>query len=233
VELMQLEMFVAIVEERSVGRAAYRVSRTQPAVSIALRKLEDQVGTALLDRSQRRAYRLTAAGELLYECASRMLAIREEAKSMLRGENHRCAGRLSIGASGAKTSEWVARVTARFRAAHPMVRVAVFTDEADRLISEVADRKLDAAFFSTDPERHQASLNLFLNPVQATRFDTTFWMAVPRAGRSHVLRVFEEMVRFEPSHVAQTAAEKTPRSVSPRLRKRQIGMPYTTSLQRR
>jgi DNA-binding transcriptional LysR family regulator len=232
-ELMQLEMFVAIVEERSVGRAADRVSRTQPAVSIALRKLEDQVGTALLDRSQRRAYRLTAAGELLYECASRMIAIREEAKSMLRGENHHWAGRLSIGASGAKTSEWVAHITAKFRVAHPMVRVAVFTDEADRLISEVADRKLDAAFFSTDPERHQAGLNLFLNPVQATRFDTTFWMAMPRAGRSHVLRVFEEMVGSEPPHVAQTAAVKTPRSGSPPLRKRQIGMPYTTSLRRR
>jgi DNA-binding transcriptional LysR family regulator len=232
-ELMQLEMFIAIVEERSVGRAADRVSRTQPAVSIALRKLEDHVGTALLDRSQRRAYRLTAAGELLYECASRMIAIREEAKSMLRGENHRWAGRLSIGASGARTSEWVAHITAKFRAAHPMVRVAVFTDEADRLISDVADRRLDAAFFSTDPARHQAGLNLFLNPVQATRPDTTFWMAMPRVGRSHVLRVFDEMVRSEPPRIKQTSAVKTPRSVSPRLRKRQIGIPYTTSLRRR
>jgi DNA-binding transcriptional LysR family regulator len=233
VELMQLEMFVAIVEERSVGRAADRVSRTQPAVSIALRKLEDQVGTALLDRSRRRAYRLTAAGELLYECASRMIAIREEAKSMLRGENHSCAGRLSIGASGAKTSEWVAHLTATFRAAHPMVRVAVFADEADRLISEVADRKLDAAFFSTHPERQQTGSNLLLNPVQATRPDATFWMAMPRAGRSYALRVFEQMVCSKPPHVEQTTAEKTPRCVSPRLRKRQIGMPYTTSLRRR
>jgi DNA-binding transcriptional LysR family regulator len=230
---MQLEMFVAVVEERSVGRAADRVSRTQPAVSIALRKLEDQIGTALLDRSRRRTYRLAAAGELLYECASRMIAIREEAKSTLHGESHSCAGRLSIGASGAKTSEWVAHLTAKFRAAHPMVRVAVFTDEVDRLISEVADRKLDAAFFSTHPERHQASLNLVLNPVQGTRLGTTYWMAMPRAGRSHVLRVFEEMLRSEPPHVTQTTAMKTPHSVSLRLRKRQIGMPYTTSLGRR
>ncbi len=66
-ELMQLEMFVAVVEERSVQRAADRVSRTQPAVSIAVRKLEQDIGTMLLDRSHRRDYRLTRAGEFLYE----------------------------------------------------------------------------------------------------------------------------------------------------------------------
>ncbi len=58
-ELMQLEMFVAVVEERSVQRAADRVSRTQPTVSIAVRKLEQDIGTILLDRSNRRDYRLT------------------------------------------------------------------------------------------------------------------------------------------------------------------------------
>jgi DNA-binding transcriptional LysR family regulator len=54
-ELMQLEMFVAVAEERSFVRAAERVFRTQPAVSIGLRKLEGRIGVALLDRSHRRA----------------------------------------------------------------------------------------------------------------------------------------------------------------------------------
>src|SRR5260370_32691994 len=53
-ELMQLEMFVAVVEERSFLRAAERVFRTQPAVSIGLRKLEERIGVPLLDRSHRR-----------------------------------------------------------------------------------------------------------------------------------------------------------------------------------
>lgn len=99
-ELMQLEMFVAVIEERSVQKAADRVCRTQPAVSIALRKLEDHFGTTLLDRSRRRDYRLTQAGELLFEFASAMLAIRNELVSTLRGEATRCAGRLCIGVGG-------------------------------------------------------------------------------------------------------------------------------------
>jgi DNA-binding transcriptional LysR family regulator len=75
-ELMQLEMFVALVEERSFQRAAERVFRTQPAVTIGVQKLEGSVGVPLLDRSQRKSGRLTPAGEILYECASRMLGLR-------------------------------------------------------------------------------------------------------------------------------------------------------------
>src|SRR5207245_8072708 len=83
-ELMQLEMFVAVVEERSFLRAAERVFRTQPAVSIGLRKLEGKIGVALLDRSHRRSGRLTPAGEILYEYAARILGLRDEALSVLK-----------------------------------------------------------------------------------------------------------------------------------------------------
>ena len=217
-ELMRLEMFVAVVEERGIQRAGDRVLRTQPAVSIALRKLEDQAGTTLLDRSRRGAYRLTAAGEILYECASRMIAMREEAKSMLRGEKHSCAGRLSIGANGAKASEWVAQLTAKFRAAHPMVRIELFTDKADRLISEVADRTLDTAFFAEHPARNQPDSGLILNPLPGT--GAPLWMALPRAGRSHALKMFEELVSGEPTCVTRTTTKRPTRCASPVLRKR-------------
>jgi DNA-binding transcriptional LysR family regulator len=100
VELAQLEMFLAVVEERNVQRAADRLFRTQPAISIALKKLEDQPGTVLLDRARGRAHQLTAAGDLPYEFASRMIAVRDQAVSMLRGEKRICAGRLSLDASG-------------------------------------------------------------------------------------------------------------------------------------
>src|SRR5258708_892046 len=117
-EFMQREMFVAVIEERSVQRAADRVSRTQPAVSIALRKLEGHVGTPLLDRSRRRDYRLTQAGELLYEFASGMIAMRNEVVSTLRGEATACTGRLSFESRWCPTNRkscsltwWIARLT--------------------------------------------------------------------------------------------------------------------------
>src|SRR5216684_3775434 len=83
-ELMQLEMFVAVVEERSFLRAAERVFRTQPAVSIGIRKLEGRIGVPLLDRSSRRTGRLTLAGERLYEYARKILGLRDEALSVVK-----------------------------------------------------------------------------------------------------------------------------------------------------
>jgi DNA-binding transcriptional LysR family regulator len=197
VELMQLEMFIAVVEERSVRKAADRVFRTQPAVSIALRKLEEQAGTMLLDRSGRRAYRLTAAGELLYECASHMIAMRNEALSMLRGEKHSCAGRLSIGTSGAKTLQWASKLAAKFRLANPIVRVEILSDETDRLLSEITDRKLDVAFLPAYPENCQTGCRFILNPLRGFAPGDTLWLALPKAGCSHILRMFEEMVSSE------------------------------------
>jgi DNA-binding transcriptional LysR family regulator len=66
-ELMQLEMFVAVVEESSVRRAAKRVFRTQPAVSIALGKLQEEIGALLFEDTRRTNRKLTEAGEILYE----------------------------------------------------------------------------------------------------------------------------------------------------------------------
>ncbi len=83
-ELMQLEMFVAVVEEGSVQKAAARVYRTQPAVSMALRKLEQEIGASLLDRSHRQDHRLTPAGQMLYDYATRMLALRNQALAEVR-----------------------------------------------------------------------------------------------------------------------------------------------------
>lgn len=78
-EFIQLEMFVAAAEERSLQRAARRVGRSQPAVSVALTKLEAEAGVPLLVRTRRQGCRLTCAGLVLYEYATRILRLRAEA----------------------------------------------------------------------------------------------------------------------------------------------------------
>lgn len=85
-ELMQLEMFVDAVEESSFQKAAERIFRTQPAVSLALSKLEQEIGTPLFKRNPRRPRRLTHAGEILYEYATKIIALSDEALSLLKGE---------------------------------------------------------------------------------------------------------------------------------------------------
>src|SRR5262245_54197794 len=99
-ELMQLEMLVAVAEEHSFLRAAERVFRTQPAVSIAIQKLERRVGVPLLDRSRRQSARLTPAGERLYEYARKILGLRDEALSVAKREDSSSEGALRVGLVG-------------------------------------------------------------------------------------------------------------------------------------
>jgi DNA-binding transcriptional LysR family regulator len=97
-ELMQLEMFVAVAEEHSVRKAADRVYRTQPAVSLALNKLEHEIGTTLLERSRQHGCHLTQAGEALYTYASRIIGLRNEALHTLRQERGEMLGRARVAA---------------------------------------------------------------------------------------------------------------------------------------
>jgi DNA-binding transcriptional LysR family regulator len=87
-EFKQLEMFVALAEERRVRPAAERVFRTQPAVSMAIAKLEEEVGSPLFIR--REQFRLTEAGETLYRYAFALLRLRSDAEAALRRQ--RAAG---------------------------------------------------------------------------------------------------------------------------------------------
>ena len=78
-EFKQLEMFVSVAEERSTQRAAARVFRTQPAVSMAIGKLEEEAGSPLFHRARGERFRLTDLGEVLYRYAKRLLELRDEA----------------------------------------------------------------------------------------------------------------------------------------------------------
>lgn len=82
-EIIQLKIFVALVEEGNLKRAARRVSRSQPAVSMAMRRLEDEAGAALFRREQRGTYLLTPEGATLYCYALRLVRIYAEAVSAM------------------------------------------------------------------------------------------------------------------------------------------------------
>lgn len=90
-EFKQLEMFVAVAAERSIHRAAEKVFRTQPAVSMALSKLEQEVGSCLFHRARNRRFQLTRAGEVLHEYAKQMLALRDEAAAVITKRIFECS----------------------------------------------------------------------------------------------------------------------------------------------
>jgi DNA-binding transcriptional LysR family regulator len=78
-----LEKFLDGAEEGRLQKAAARLCCTIPAVSVAIRKLEEEVGTPLFERSNRHELYLTAAGESLVDYAKRLLSLSDEARAAI------------------------------------------------------------------------------------------------------------------------------------------------------
>ncbi len=95
-ELGELRVFVTIAAEHSFSRAAIKLCRTQPAVSQAIRRLEDDLGERLFDRRTKRAT-LTRAGDALLPEATRLLQIADEAAATIRQLSQRDRAVLRIG----------------------------------------------------------------------------------------------------------------------------------------
>lgn len=193
-ELMQLEMFVAVVEEGSVGKAAGRVHRTQPAVSLGVGKLEAEFGGPVLDRSSRvQGYRPTALGEIVYEYASRILGLRNELNALVK-EGARPTGELRIGASGAAGLARTTELAAIFRERHPEVRITVFADLAENVLRELMERKLDVALLCSLPVGARSKGDLIASQLTAESDRTRLWSVERRVGRSHFAQLFAEML---------------------------------------
>lgn len=150
-ELMQLEMLVAAVEEGGIHKAADRVSRTQPAVSMALRKLEAEIGAPLFDRSQRHHYTLTEAGETLYVYAKRLLDMRGEALSALNELYRLERGHLRLGANESVSHYLLPKLTKEFHQQYPKIEIEVRQRLSTRLPEEIKQRHLDCAILSYLP----------------------------------------------------------------------------------
>ena len=155
VDLTQLEMFVATVEAGGVQKAAERVFRTQPAVTMAVRRLENEIGAPLFDRTNRGAYALTATGELLYNSARRLLRLRDETLSEVRDLHALQRGKVRIGANESTMSYLLPKLVAVFQQKYPKVKLELRRQNSAGLIQEVKENSVDLAFIGFMPEQKE------------------------------------------------------------------------------
>lgn len=153
-EISQLEAFVAVVEEKSFTRAAVRVHRTQPAVSQAVRRLEDWAGAPLLDRSTKSGV-LTEAGRIVFDNAKRVLNLRAEARSAIEELKALERGRLTVGANES-TALYLLPLLDALRRRHPGIQVAVERSLSREIPSALLRHEIDLGVLSYDP--HNAEL---------------------------------------------------------------------------
>jgi len=150
-EFQQLEMFAAVVEEGSVSRGAGRVCRTGPAVSIALRKLEEEMGAPLFDRSERHNHQLTAAGKLLYSHTTRILEMRREAIAAVK-DFIQARGILRLGTHESTSLYLLPSLLHAFHETRPGVNAEVLCGNAERLLTALGTRKIELALIANAPD---------------------------------------------------------------------------------
>jgi DNA-binding transcriptional LysR family regulator len=96
VELRHLEYFIAVAAELSFSRAAERIHVVQSALSVAVAKLEKELGVALFDRT-RRQIALTATGEVFLEHAREVIHAAHRAQSSVADYRDQLTGSVTLG----------------------------------------------------------------------------------------------------------------------------------------
>jgi DNA-binding transcriptional LysR family regulator len=155
VDLASLQVFQAVVREKSFSRAAEKLFRTQPAISISIRKLEEWVGQPLFVRGSG-ARTLTDAGALLQEYADRMLNLREEIRKSMRELRGLERGQVSVGVNESSIHALLPAL-ARYREVHAGIHIRVHRVFSRDVPREVLSHHLDIGVISYIPEETELS----------------------------------------------------------------------------
>jgi DNA-binding transcriptional LysR family regulator len=158
-ELRQLRYLVALAEELNFTRAAAREHVAQPALSQQIRRLEDELGLALVERTTRQVA-LTQAGEILVARARRVLAELEAAGNELQALRGVDAGHITIGAMHTMGPIDLSLPLALFHNLHPGVGLTVRENSSEEMAELLRVDELDLAFLSVTERVESHGLGL-------------------------------------------------------------------------
>ena len=148
-DINQLEVLIAVANERGFSRAADKLYRTQPAISQAIRRLEEEVGEPLFDRSSKDGT-LTASGQVLLKYAQQIINLRRDAKLAVKELKDLQRGKVTLGANE-YTVLYLLPVISVYRVRHPHIKIEVKRDLASRIPSEVLKRDVEIGIVSFHP----------------------------------------------------------------------------------
>ena len=154
-DIALLQAFTAVVDSGSFTRAALYLCRTQSAVSMQLRKLEDLAGQQLLQRGSKRIT-LTPEGEVLMDYARRMIRLNEEALVAL--NQPYAEGHVRLGMPDDYAHHFLPEVLARFAHAYPRVQLEVIGALSGDLLNRVEGGALDVAIITRQPNRRRGTI---------------------------------------------------------------------------
>lgn len=141
-DLAIMRTLLAAVETGSFAAAARKVGRSESAVSLQLKRLEEQIGESVFQRTGKQMT-LTGAGATLVEYARRLLDLNDEALSA--ASESSVGGTVTLGVPHDVAETWLPAVIAGFRRSHPSATLKVVEGRSPILLSRLADNQLDLA----------------------------------------------------------------------------------------
>lgn len=141
---------LAVAETSSFTRAAERCHVVQSALSHQVARLEKELGARLFERTSRRV-RLTAAGEAFLPAARQSLEAAERARAEVAAATGEIRGKLVVGSIPTVAAVDLPAVLRDYRLRYPRVRISLRAGSSERLIEQVRDGGLDAAFLGVPP----------------------------------------------------------------------------------
>src|SRR6476646_4519209 len=153
-DLLQLEHFLAVVEERTFTRAAERVGRTQPAISQSIKKLEEEIGAPLFARDVHDVT-LTESGRVLADYARRLLTMRDDALRQVSELRTLKAGRLTVAAHESAAVYLLPAPLRHYLQKFPDIKVGIQRSRLAEIPRQVMDREVDIGFVKDEPAFHE------------------------------------------------------------------------------
>ena len=148
-ELHALQVFATVVSERSFSRAAEKLYRTQPAISLAVQRLESEIGEKLIDRGAKELVP-TDTGRTVLDFARRFRNLEEELEGALAELRDKSAGRLVVGANESSTLYLLPYIQ-RYRGQFPKIKVQIRRAQSSRIPVELLEGDLELGVASYDP----------------------------------------------------------------------------------
>ena len=167
-DIDQLRTFVAIAETGSFTRAAEVVHKTQSAVSMQMKRLEERIGKPIFERDGR-ASKLTEEGERLLDYARRLVKLNAEAMSSVASTN--LSGRVRLGVPDDYADRYLPEIMARFSHSHPGVELTVRCEPSFELMKAIDTGDLDLAIVTNCDK---------MRPVEVFRRERLLWITSSR-----------------------------------------------------
>src|SRR5512141_2143800 len=149
-ELHPLRVFLTVATEKSFSRAAEKLLRTQPAISLSVQRLELELGERLIDRSAKDLL-LTDAGKVVLDYARRFENLQGELENALAEMRDKSAGRLTIGANESSTLYLLDHIE-HYRRQFPKIKVQIRRSLSSKIPAELIDGDLELGILTYDPE---------------------------------------------------------------------------------